>query len=84
VGVPALLELALWCCKRRELTPGGPPCSTRESVAVPPVPSDGWESDHQGTQLDSPVIRSATAGDPGPGSHPGSSPPTAGTAGGQA
>ena len=50
----------------------------------PPVPRDGWESDHQATPLDSPVTRPAAAGDPGPGSHPGSSPATAGTAGGQA
>jgi hypothetical protein len=84
VGVHALLELALWCRKRRDLNPGGPPCSTHQSAAVPPVFGDGCEGGHQKACLDSPLLRPETTGDPGPVSHPDSSPPAAGSAGGQA
>ena len=33
------MELALWCRKQRDLTPGGLSCPTRESAAAPPSPT---------------------------------------------
>src|SRR3954469_855160 len=70
VGVSALLELALWCRKPRDLPPGGPSCSMPESAAAPPAPGGKWQCDHKETRLDPRAARPATAGDPGHGSNP--------------
>src|SRR5262245_54181184 len=43
VGVSALLELAQWCRKRRDLTSGESRCATRQPTAVPPGPATKQE-----------------------------------------